>query len=149
MDWSPLNQLPKEIRDALDRELVASYTPQFKRETVSFIVPGVVAATAEQGGVWEAPAAGRISRVLAYRKSTAGTGGETKVDVNIDGTTIFTTQTRRPTILFNSTSKKALSGVIEAGAFVEGSLVTMDVDTIDSGGAPSDLTVVLTVEYSG
>jgi hypothetical protein len=148
MDWSFLNQLPKEMRDALDRELAASYTPQFKRETVRFTVPEVISADTEQGGVWEAPAAGKITRVLAYRKSTTGTGGGTIVDVNISGTTIFTTQSRRPTIPYDSASGKALSGIVEAGILAEGSLVTVDVDAIDSGGAPSDLTVVLTVEYS-
>lgn len=127
---------------------VTEADPARKRETIRFHVPGTIATGTEQGGVWEAPAAASIVRATAYRKSTAGTGGSTIVDVNIGGTTIFTTQTNRPEIAFDDSDGKSVAPAIEAGTLALGDMVTVDVDAIDTGGSPSDLTVILTVEYS-
>jgi len=125
-----------------------SPTGQTKRQTISFQVAGAVSAATEQGGVWFAPAAAAIVAVYAYRKSTAGTGGSTLVDVNIGGTTIFTTQTNRPEIAFDDADGLSKVTTIEAGTLAADNKVTVDVDSIDTGGAPSDLTVEIVVEYS-
>jgi hypothetical protein len=139
-----LADLNAKVSDAT----LATDTAQFKRDTATFKVGGAVAVGTEQGGAWEAPAAGAITRAVAYRKSTAGTGGSTIIDININGTTIFTTQSNRPSIAFDDADGKALAPAIEAGTLAAGDMVTVDVDQIDTGGAPSDLTVEVTVEYS-
>lgn len=121
--------------------------PRTKRETVQLTVIGAITAVTEVGGGWEAPAAGAITRVCAYRK-TAGSAGSTIVDVNIGGTTIFTTQANRPEIAYDDGDKKDVATTIEAGTLAQGDMVTMDVDQIDSAGSPADLSVILTIEYS-
>ena len=71
---------------------------------------------------------------------TAPTGASLIVDVNKNGTTIFTTQSRRPTIAASGFT--ALSGTpIEVTALTTGDYLTVDVDQIGSTIAGSDLTV--------
>jgi len=119
-----------------------------KRDTFVMNVVGAISATTEVGGIWEAPAAGNVIRVCAYRKSTAGSSGSTIIDVNSGGSTLFTTQANRPEIAFDDSDGKAVQTTIENDAFVQGDIFTVDVDQIDTGGSPSDLTVIVTVEYS-
>jgi len=117
------------------------------RETVRFFVSGAISTGLEQGGVWEAPAAGVITRVMVYRKTTAGTSSSTIVDVNVSDTTIFTNQANRPAIAFNDTDRRVTTTTIDFGVFSLGDLITVDVDQIDAGGSPSNLSVVLNVVY--
>ena len=84
---------------------------------------------------------GRTLTILATRASvgTAPTGATLIVDINKGGTTIFTTQTARPTI--------ALSGFTAAGgtpavtAWANGEYLTVDIDQVGSTVAGADLTV--------
>lgn len=131
-----------------DATLIDEDSTRHIRDTTRIFVSGTISTGTEQGGVWEAPAAGAITRVTAYRKSTTGTSGSTIIDVNIGGTTIFTTQSNRPTIVYNDGDGKDTQTTIEAGTLAQGDLVTVDVDQIDTGGSPTDLTVVITIEYS-
>jgi hypothetical protein len=126
----------------------AALSTQFKRETISFVVPGAISAATEQGGAWFAPAAGAIVAAYAYRKSTTESAGGTTIDINIGGTTIFTTQSNRPFIAYDDADGMAKVTTIEAGTLAADNKVTVDVDSIDVSGAPSDLTVELVVEYS-
>jgi hypothetical protein len=74
--------------------------------------------------------------------NTAPTGAALIVDVNIDGTTAFTTQTDRPQIAagaFDSGAEK----VPAVTAIPAGSYLTVDVDQIGATVAGSDLTVVV------
>lgn len=72
---------------------------------------------------------------------TAPTGAAAIVDVNVNGTTIFTTQTNRPEI--------AISGFVDSSVTIEddthtdGQYLTVDVDQIGSSVAGADLTVVV------
>jgi len=117
--------------------------------TERFTVEGAVATGTAINGSWFPEFPGRITKVTAFRASTAGTGGSTIVDVNIDGTTIFTTQSNRPTIAYDSGTGKAVveEATIESGTFAKDARITVDVDAIDTGGDPSDLDVVLHVQY--
>jgi len=118
-----------------------------RTNTVRVFIAGTVSSGGEQGGAWEAPFNGRIIRATAYRKGTTGTGGSTIVDVNIEGTTIFTTQSNRPTIPYDDADGKDTAPAIEAGDFSQGEMVTVDVDQVDTGGVVTDLSVILEVEY--
>lgn len=72
---------------------------------------------------------------------TAPTGANLICDVNKNGTTIFTTQANRPTIVAgNNRSSEATPDVV---AFASGDFLTVDVDQIGSGTAGSDLTVTV------
>lgn len=73
--------------------------------------------------------------------NTAPVGASVIVDVNKNGTTVFTTQGNRPTI--------AAAGFLSTGTapdvltFVAGDYITVDVDQIGSSTAGSDLTVTI------
>lgn len=82
--------------------------------------------------------------VLSVRASvnTAPAGASVIVDVNKNGTTLFTTQTARPTIAalgFTATGTPAVT------TFAAGDYMTVDVDQIGSTTAGADLTVVIRV----
>lgn len=69
----------------------------------------------------------------------APTGSSILVDVNKNGTTIFTTQSNRPTIAVSTNTD--LADAINVTTFASGDYLTADVDQIGSGTAGSDLTV--------
>jgi hypothetical protein len=117
-------------------------------QVVRFYVSGTIATGTQQGGAWEAPAAGVIRAVTAYVKTTGDTSGATTVDVNIAGTTIFTTQANRPSIAYDDADGKAAQTTIENSAFTAGALITVDVDAIPGGTSSTELTVVITVDYT-
>ena len=72
--------------------------------------------------------------------NTQPTGASVIVDVNKNGTTIFTTQSRRPTIAV-STNTAINSGAIEVLNLAAGDYLTVDIDQIGSTVAGADLTV--------
>jgi hypothetical protein len=83
---------------------------------------------------------GRTLSIVKVRASVgvAPTGASLIVDVNKNGTTIFTTQSARPTI--------AAAGVTATGTpavttLADGDYLTVDIDQIGSGTAGADLTV--------
>jgi hypothetical protein len=75
---------------------------------------------------------------------TAPTGQSLIVDVNIDGSTIFSTQANRPTIAAAAnTSGKVTS--MNTTSIATGQYFTVDVDQVGSGTAGADLTVAIGV----
>lgn len=70
---------------------------------------------------------------------TAPTGSSLIVDVNKDGTTIFTTQGNRPTIAVSGVT--VLSAAPDVTSWANGEYLTIDVDQIGSTVAGSDLQV--------
>lgn len=72
---------------------------------------------------------------------TAPTGASVIVDVNRNGTTIYTTQGNRPTIAVSTNT--ALGGAAANGTFANGDYLTVDVDQIGSTVAGADLVVVV------
>ncbi len=87
---------------------------------------------------------GRTLTIQAVRASvgTAPTGQDLIVDVDVDGTTIFTTQANRPTIAdgTNTSGKVTDADVV---ALPDGHYLTVDVDQVGSGTAGADLTVTI------
>jgi hypothetical protein len=70
---------------------------------------------------------------------TAPTGAAILVDVNIGGTTIFTTQGNRPSIAVSTNTAKVTN--MSVTTIADGGYFTVDVDQIGSTVAGSDLTV--------
>lgn len=88
------------------------------------------------------PAAGTIVGVSAYI-DTAPVGATFILDVNINGTTAFTTQANRPTIADGgNASTTTLPDVVAVAA---GDRISYDVDQVGSGTAGSTLTVTVRV----
>jgi hypothetical protein len=75
--------------------------------------------------------------------NTAPAGSAITVDVNKNGTTLFTTQGNRPSIAAAANASGA--AVPDVTALAAGDYLTVDVDAIGSGTAGSDLTVIVTV----
>lgn len=71
--------------------------------------------------------------------NTAPTGADVIVDVNQNGTTIFTTPANRPVIAAGAESGDTTT--IDAPTWVAGNYLTVDVDQIGSAVAGADLTV--------
>jgi len=92
------------------------------------------------------PFAGTITGVTTA-VGTAPTGGSStiKVDVNKDGTTIFTDQANRPTIAASGTS--AVAGAHSIRTFAAGDVLSIDIDSVGSTVAGSDL--VVAIAYDG
>ncbi len=79
-----------------------------------------------------------IDRVYIHVK-TAPTGASIIVDVNKNGTTIFTNQANRPEIAAGSTEDE--SGVPDITALAKDDALSMDIDQKGSGDAGADLSV--------
>ncbi len=78
---------------------------------------------------------------------TAPTGAAILVDVNKNGTTIFTTQGNRPTIAISGTSGSA--AVPDVTTISAGDKLTVDIDQIGSTVAGSDLGIVVRLQQRG
>jgi hypothetical protein len=70
---------------------------------------------------------------------TAPTGADITIDVNKNGTTVFTTQSNRPKIFAGQTLVSTSTPNITE--FTTGDYITVDIDTIGSLNPGSDLTV--------
>jgi hypothetical protein len=74
---------------------------------------------------------------------TAPTGAAILLDVNIGGTTVFTTQGNRPSIAISGNTSTAGNSDAAASTWASGGYITVDVDQIGSTVAGSDLTGVI------
>lgn len=100
---------------------------------VKRMLNGVLVTAAGIDGSWHAPHDGEIIGVWLFR-GFAGTSGSTIADVEINNVTIFTTQSNRPTVLQSeATGTRNQSGAIEAGKFVKGDRIDVDLDAVDAG----------------
>lgn len=80
-------------------------------------------------------------RAVRAAVGTAPTGASLLVDVNINGTTIFGTQTNRPTITAGTFT--AAAPAINTTTIAPGDYLTVDVDQVGSTIAGSNLTVAV------
>jgi hypothetical protein len=76
-----------------------------------------------------------------------GSAGSTIIDVNKNGTTVFTTQANRPTLVYDNANGWAVSGTADISNFVEGDIITVDIDQVADGA--EDLVVVGKVGSGG
>lgn len=74
---------------------------------------------------------------------TAPAGADLIVDVNKNGTTIFTTQANRPTIAAGT--QDDLSSTPDVVSIAEGNVLTIDIDQVGSSTAGADLIVQVRV----
>lgn len=84
---------------------------------------------------WIVPFDGVIINVLCDSE-TAGSGGVSDIiDVHLNGTTIFTTQANRPTLLVGDTGAFTMAGKPEVVKVSAGDILTYDVDQIATTGS--------------
>jgi hypothetical protein len=79
--------------------------------------------------------------------NTAPTGADLVVDVNKNGTTIYTTQSKRPSIAAGTNTD--LGDTPDITTLAAGDYLTVDVDQVGSTAAGSDLTVTVRVRRAG
>lgn len=82
------------------------------------------------------------------RVDTAPTGTSIKVDVNKNGTTIFSTQTNRPDIAVSTNASSYVTNM-NTTTMASGDYFTIDVDQVGSTVAGSHLTVTIWVQRTG
>lgn len=87
---------------------------------------------------WYARGAGTITAVRAS-VALAPDGDDIEIDVNNNGTTIFTTQSNRPIIVDGNTTD--ITTTIEVDDFVDGDHFTIDIDTVGTTEPGEDLIV--------
>lgn len=110
-------------------------------QVVPFTMTGSLAVKSG-GSRWVVPQNATITSVYAA-VGTAPTGASVIVDVNVNGTTIFTTQGNRPTIVIGSNYSGVVTNMnmTSVGA---GQYITVDVDQVGSTVAGADLSVFVT-----
>lgn len=88
------------------------------------------------------PETATIQKISAYVR-TAPTGASLIIDVNKNGTTIFTTQSNRPTI--TSGSNEDASAIPDVTSIAAGDVLEIDVDQIGSGDPGEDLVITIQI----
>lgn len=111
-----------------------------------FHVHGVIGAASEFEDAWIASGTSTITAVYIYCRE-AGSSSSTIVDVNLNGTTIFTTQANRPELAYNDADRVAKSGTPDIVDLVENDVLTFDID--QAAPAAEDLTVIVAMATSG
>lgn len=105
---------------------------------------GVLTAAAGKAFV-VAPYGGTIKKISASVGTTSA-GSSIIVDINKNGTTIFTTQANRPTIAAAAVVATLAGTGPSVVTFAAGDLLSVDIDQIGSGTAGSNLGVSVLVE---
>lgn len=75
-------------------------------------------------------------------RGVSGTAGSTVIDINKNGTTLYTTQSNRPSIAFNDADKKFDATLPDDVSIAAGDIITFDIDIKDVGN-PRDLTITM------
>jgi len=115
-----------------------------------FVIPGVLVVGTDRsitGRIWGNKSSGTVfvlEEVYAEVK-TAPTGASLIFDVNKNGTTVFGTQSNRPTIAASGTT--ATSGAPSVTTFAKNDAVTIDTDQIGSSVAGADAMIWLRGYY--
>lgn len=106
-------------------------------KTLIFYVAGTLSVASSPMRI-HAPEAMTVTNITAA-VGTAPTGASLIVDVNLGGTTIFTTQGNRPTITSGNTED--LSSTPDVTSIAQNDVLTVDIDQVGSTVAGADLVV--------
>lgn len=110
-------------------------------KTVTLISSGAQTLTTDNHLKFVMPENGVYVGAVAHL-GTVNTGATFIVDVNKDGTTLYTTQTRRPIIAISAATKTSTeTATADITGLPKGSVISVDIDQIGSTVAGSDLTV--------
>jgi hypothetical protein len=119
-----------------------SWQASIGRQSVALTNPGTLATGT--GAVRFYFAEARLITNIVANVGTAPTGASVIVDVNKNGTTLFTTQANRPTIAASAFADTA--SVPDVVTVAAGDYITVDIDQVGSTVAGADL--VVTVYFS-
>lgn len=82
-----------------------------------------------------------ISAVRLHR-ADAGTSGSTTIDINVDGSTIYSTQGNRPSIAFNDGDNNVDATLPDTLEITTGQIITIDTDAVEAG-TPQNYTLMI------
>ena len=119
------------------------YVDDTATKTIVWIIQGGQAVDTELSGRPYIDVDGTITNARAYAK-TAPTGAALLFDINMNGATIWSTQTNRLTIAAGANS--GTTTTFNTTAITSGSYFTLDVDQVGSTVAGSDITIALTIQ---
>ena len=118
--------------------------PPVEVKGIAFYIDGDVAVETSAMS-FIAPCDMTITNVKAA-VDTAPTGADLIIDIHKNGTTIFTTQSNRPTIAATETSED--SPAPDVTSISAGDKITLEIDQIGSTVAGENLSVVVVAEVS-
>ena len=127
------------------KKLILAADTSTIKTTLSFAVVGTLVVGTDKAPTICAPCTLTIIKVKICVK-TAPTGAAIIVDVNKNGTTIFTTQANRPQIAIGETTGD--SGTPDVTSLAEGDKLTVDIDAVGSSVAGADLTVEIVCDQA-
>jgi len=120
------------------KKLILAADATTVKTTLMFAVVGTLTTGADKAPTICAPCTLTIIKVKICVK-TAPTGAALTVDVNKNGTTIFTTQGGRPSIAAGDTTDD--SDTPDVTSLAEGDKLTIDVDQVGATEPGKDLTI--------
>lgn len=122
----------------VDKRIVLGLTPIVSESLLAaFSIDGDISVRTGAHRVY-IPFAAQITRV-SMALGTPPVGASARPDVNRNGTTIFTTQTNRPTV--SAGTNFGESTTIENGTLASGDYITADIDTIGSTTAGANMVI--------
>lgn len=113
-------------------------------EAYTFAVTGTIAVATGRSRIYLE--GDYVIETVRAAVNTAPTGSAVVVDVNKNGTTIYTDQAKRPTVAAGTNSATGNDPAVTALA--AGDYLTVDVDQVGSTVAGADLTVTVRVRRS-
>lgn len=132
----------KNLAPTDETQDVPTYVQTYRIET--FSIPGTLVVGTGVARLYF-PRACTIINVLASA-GTAPTGASLIIDVNKNGTTIFTTQGNRPTIAAGTNSDT--SSVPDVTSIAAGDYLTVDIDQIGSTVAGANAVISIEVRVN-
>lgn len=114
------------------------FTPRTPR-VITLTIPGVLQVGSSPARWYNRTGGIIVLRSVAASVGLAPAGAAVIADVNLDGTTIFTDQAKRPTVASGAVSGPNSTPAVTA--VPNGSYLTVDVDQVGSTTAGADLVV--------
>lgn len=118
-------------------------TPAAPGRTWAFSLPSTLTTTTGKARIYNDTGSTMTIRSVRASVGTAPTGAAILVDVNVDGTTIFSGGTNRPQIAVSTNTNKTTG--MSTTTIADGSYISVDVDQVGSTVAGADLVVQVEV----
>lgn len=131
LETNPLNFSAASTVHTYEQLVYEINTPNAPMNCPTINIEGALATATGVGGAWIAEQDGEIESFLIYCRNN-GSSGSTIVDVNKNGTTIFSTSGNRPTF-GNTDTAPVESARPDVYTFVKGDVFTFDIDAIATG----------------
>jgi hypothetical protein len=106
----------------------------------TFTIPGLLAVATGNARITNTTGRTLAIKNVLIQATTSPTGAAILVDINKNGTTIFTTQANRPTVAISGHSSGKVTNM-DITSLADGDYISVDVDQIGSTIAGSDLTI--------